>query len=156
MTIFAEHRRVYSHTYDADTRQLTESFYENTFIGVVVARAGALSDGASAPIFTLNCLGLSRFDPEIERAVWLHDLLYGCGFVTKEDADRIFFETLMEDGLGRVRASILYRAVSYGGHKRFMSEPSSDTFIELIPNANYTPYKYVTKIKTANRPRRNR
>lgn len=145
MTVFAESRRVYSHTYDEDTRQLSKTFCEDTFIGQMYILKGALSDGASGPLFTLNMLGLSRFDPEIARAFWTHDILYGYGRVSRKDADRIFFEILMKDGLDRVRASILYRAVWAGGWRHYMKKPSRIKYIDFIPNLNYTPYYHVAK-----------
>ena len=153
---FAEHRRVYSHTYDEDTRQLSKGFYEDTFIGQLHLLKGALSDGASGPIFTLNMLGLSRFDPEIERAVWVHDLLYGFGKISKADADRIFFDILMADGLDRVRASVLYRAVKWGGKKKFMANAPDIKHIDFLPNTTYKRYFYEPKISKPNRRNRRR
>ncbi len=81
--------------------------------------AGFLSDGASAPIFTLNTLGLSRFDPRLILAAFAHDYAYRTGELTKKQADKLFFQLLIDGGISRGKASILYNSVKAFGGKHY-------------------------------------
>lgn len=80
---------------------------------------GEISDGASAPVFTLNLLGLSRFDPRLILAAFFHDKAYRLGILSKEDADLLFYNLLIQGGIGRKRANILYQSVKKFGHKHY-------------------------------------
>lgn len=77
-------------------------------------------DGASVPRafwFIMPKFG------ENSVAFLMHDYLYSVGapsFISRKDADRIMKEDLMDLGVGRFRASLVYRTVRMfgGGHFR--------------------------------------
>ena len=124
--------RIHYSSFDDENIHVDESFVVQTHIGTLSVIYGSLSDGASAPLFTLNILGLSRYDPQIIRAVVTHDVLYGFEGVSKRDADIIFYNILVADGLDRIRAGVLYSAVVVGGHSSYLANIDSPPNVVLV------------------------
>lgn len=77
----------------------------------VAVEAGFLFDGASAPRFTLNILGLSRFDPRLILAACVHDKAYRSGCISRKEADVLFYNLLVQGGVTKNKACILYQSV---------------------------------------------
>jgi len=87
--------------------------------GGVYVEKGFIFDGASGPNFTLNTLGLSRFDPRLIVAACIHDKAYRSGCVSKAQADLVFYNLLVQGGISRGKSNILYRAVRAFGRKHY-------------------------------------
>ena len=78
---------------------------------------GFRSDGASVPRFFWR-LVFPKGDERALRAAFVHDWIYRnhpAGW-TKEDADLLFYELLLEDGVPKWRAWLAYQGVSLFGH----------------------------------------
>jgi hypothetical protein len=88
-------------------------------VGGVHVEKGFKFDGASAPVFTLNTLGLSRFDPRLILAACGHDKAYRSGCLYKSDADLLFYNLLVQGGISRGKANLLYRSVQAFGGKHY-------------------------------------
>lgn len=78
---------------------------------------GFRSDGASVPRFFWRLI-FPKGDEKALRAAFAHDYIYRIhpeGW-TKAEADRLFYELLLEDGVPTWRAWIAYKAVElFGG-----------------------------------------
>lgn len=88
--------------------------------GWIVARHGMRFDLASIPA----CLRwlVSNDDPRIRRPAAIHDWLYFCKgklstgvTYTREQCDRIFYDALLEEKMGKFKAWLMWRAVRIGG-----------------------------------------
>jgi len=79
--------------------------------GGVAVEAGFWFDGASAPRFTLQILGLSRFDPRLILAACVHDKAYQSGCVSRREADLLFYNLLIQGGVTRKKACVLFQSV---------------------------------------------
>lgn len=88
-------------------------------VGEITVEKGFVFDGASAPNYTLNMLGLSRFDPRLIIAACVHDKAYRTGIVKKPRADQIFFNLLIQGGISKTKAKILYNSVRFFGGKYY-------------------------------------
>jgi hypothetical protein len=73
-----------------------------------------VTDGASIPRVLWPLIGSPFTGPYRVPAV-LHDAAYCCVGLTKEDADLMFYEAMLEKGLGRFRAWLMYSAVKLFG-----------------------------------------
>lgn len=75
--------------------------------------AGVIVDGASVPRIAWSYVPP---DGRHRRAAFCHDISYARKLVSKKLADQMFYDMLIEDGVSRWRASIMYRAVHYFGN----------------------------------------
>ena len=82
------------------------------YFGVVIP-AGFEFDGARIPRFFWRCA--TPFEPRLIRAACGHDYMYVNAIWTKADADRLFREALIIDGVPRWLAGIMHKAVRFGG-----------------------------------------
>lgn len=94
------------------TRRL---LYINTN-GFITIPAGFITDGASCPkILWSLCSPMTG--PQAEAAV-MHDWFYskdsGAG-LSRKQADRLFFDAMIENGTGRFKANLIYSGVRMGG-----------------------------------------
>lgn len=71
---------------------------------------GFLSDGASIPKMLWKLIG-TPFNPSFVEAAFVHDYLWSIGFDGKK-TDRAFYNILKANGVGSVRAKVMYIAVS--------------------------------------------
>lgn len=81
-----------------------------------VIPAGFESDGASVPRFFWRIV-CPPTDPQAVRAGVAHDWIYRTqpeGW-TREEADKMFYDLLVEDGMLRCRARLAYLGVRIGG-----------------------------------------
>lgn len=75
---------------------------------------GFIWDGASIPRFAWRVIG-HGFMQELRAATILHDLFYDTGIIPREKADLAMKEKLIEYGVSKVRAGMMYAAVRVGG-----------------------------------------
>ena len=81
--------------------------------------AGFRWDSASIP---------KRFQDRIARwgrhsyASLIHDWLYDQRIGTRERADEIFYVLLLEDGVGKFKSWIMYKAVRLGGRRAWLDD----------------------------------
>lgn len=66
----------------------------------------------------------SPYKPQYLRAALFHDYLYESHRVSREMADRIFFDLLMEDGCYLATAYMFWSGVRVGGYFAYKSGPS--------------------------------
>jgi len=84
-------------------------------------RAGYIYDGASIPRVAWSIIGLYP-GGIMEEPSLVHDSMYrrkGDGVYARADADRCFFEMMLEYGVPRVRAGIAYAAVVCFGRRHW-------------------------------------
>ena len=84
-----------------------------------VVPAGFVTDGASIPRIFWSLVGSPFTGKYVEVAV-LHDYLYsGAVDVSFKEANRIFYKGLRKAGVNKLKAYLMYKAVSLFGKKRF-------------------------------------
>jgi len=90
--------------------EVLESF---TYKGIQVPR-GFTTDGASVPKYLRNIFphGGRKFAPAV-----LHDLLYRSvdHNFSREEADKLFLDAMVFNGVGNIEAKVLYLGVKYFG-----------------------------------------
>jgi hypothetical protein len=87
--------------------------YETPFRSFIIPK-GFKTDYASVPKVFWNILpptGVYTY------AAVLHDYLYHTGIVSKEDADKLFYDVMLELGVSKVKAYGMYKAVDMFGFK---------------------------------------
>lgn len=82
---------------------------------LIVVPVGYLSDLASIPRMARRLV--DRQNPTTRRPSVLHDFIYTAltDRFTKREADRIFYQALLEEGTSGVLAWLMWRAVCLGG-----------------------------------------
>lgn len=75
---------------------------------------GFLWDGASIPTIFVTPLFLKPFDHRIREASLLHDFMYVEG-MGRKNADDVFREICIENGLDRFRARVMWAGLRIGG-----------------------------------------
>lgn len=75
---------------------------------------GFKTDGASIPRFFWRVVG-TPFEPDLMLGALLHDRLYRTGAVTRRQADEALYDRMRLDGVGRVRARVIWLAVRLFG-----------------------------------------
>lgn len=81
---------------------------------IIVVPKGFRTDFASVPKFLRN------FFPPMERygaAAVVHDYLYVKQWVDRKTADRIFYDLVLQSGVGPTKAKLMYWAVRIGGRR---------------------------------------
>lgn len=94
---------------DEDEVVLTVDHDDGTMTTVTLLRGDA-SDGASIPRFFWRVVG-SPFDPELMPGALMHDKAYRSASLTRRQADEAFHDRMRADGVGRVRAWVIWFAV---------------------------------------------
>lgn len=82
----------------------------------VTAPAGFESDGCSVPEFLWDSVS-PQLDPRTLRAAIVHDYLYRNAVPgwTRKDADELFYDFMVEDGMSKFKAGIAYYGVRWFG-----------------------------------------
>lgn len=122
---------------DSDTLYyLPEQYYLNDFYSKslqmvinVFLPALLLTDGASIPRI---CWRIMRpLEPRLWVAFLVHDYLYGNTHLsewekslTRKQCDLIFYDLLIADGVSKIKAELMYRAVRLGGWVAFRKKPN--------------------------------
>lgn len=81
----------------------------------IVVPVGYVHDLASVPRWAWRIVRPDH--PTARRPSVVHDYIYTdlTKYLTKKEADNIFYEALLEEGTGRVLAWLMWAAVSVGG-----------------------------------------
>lgn len=88
-------------------------------------KKGFVYDGASVPRIVWTFMppdGLHREGALIHDWCYVHHGVLKNITITKEDSDKLFYEYMIEDGVGKYRAWIAYKAVSLFGHDAWNSK----------------------------------
>jgi hypothetical protein len=85
-------------------------------------------NGASVPFFGWLAT-TTPFDPRVMRAALVHDWLYHSHQFDRKFSDVMFYQYLLLDGLGSVRAKLMYWAVRIAGWAYWKNWPED---VELI------------------------
>lgn len=82
----------------------------------VTVPAGFESDGCSVPEFLWDSVS-PQLDPRTLRAAIVHDYLYRNALSgwTRKDADELFYDFMVEDGMSKFKAGIAYYGVRWFG-----------------------------------------
>lgn len=87
-----------------------------------VVPAGFITDGASIPRFFWSLVGSPFTGKYVEVAI-LHDYLYsGAIDISFKEANRIFYKGMRKADVNKVKAYLMYKAVSFFGKKRFIEK----------------------------------
>lgn len=97
-----------------DRYLLLDDFRIQTRWGLVVVPKLFRYDGASIPRIGWQ-LTYTPFHPDVMLAALVHDWLYLSHQFSKETADLIFKDLLLESGVSETKAWIMYQAVKLGG-----------------------------------------
>jgi hypothetical protein len=73
---------------------------------------GFVTDFATLPRFSLSLMGRPTRG-QFQRASLLHDYLLKEKVIPREDADKLFHKILLEDGVNKRKAYVMYLAVSF-------------------------------------------
>jgi hypothetical protein len=87
--------------------------YLNGFHHVFVVPIGYSSDFASIPKIFRPII--NNDDQHIRRAAVLHDYLYETKTVTRQEADKLMYESMLSVGASRIKALTVYIALRLGG-----------------------------------------
>lgn len=79
---------------------------------------GFKTDGASIPPFLWSFIG-SPFNGHYRLPALFHDAAYGTPGVKRAEADRMFFDAMREEGVGLVKALLMWAGVRIGGGRPF-------------------------------------
>lgn len=94
------------------TATLTKDFSVDVRGHHIVVVKGFTTDFASVPRFFWRII--PKMGKYSEAAV-VHDYLYFSGIVSKEKADKIFYQLMKEAGVDWLTRKVMYYAVKYGG-----------------------------------------
>jgi hypothetical protein len=83
---------------------------------VITAEIGLESDGASIPVWAWSLIG-SPFTGKYRKAAVIHDTLCYRKDRPYREAHRLMYEMCRALGVGRFRATLMYRALLIGGSK---------------------------------------
>lgn len=107
---------------DRKTWRLLAPFsYLDADHGMIEAPAGFETDFASVPRCPLMFTLMGQYG---HAAAVLHDWLYSSGNLSREAADRVFFNALRSSGIARWRAYAMWAGVRIGGGRRY-SNPTN-------------------------------
>ncbi len=96
--------------------ELIRTFTHDTPWGVVSVPAGFIYNGASIPRLGQFVLGVSRYGAQVRGAAIVHDFHYRYHSRTRKQADQIFRWMLRANGIGSVKAALMYRTLRlFGG-----------------------------------------
>ena len=87
----------------------------------ITVPAGFLYDGASIPSIA-QPLTYTPFLPKVMLAALVHDYLYTTGEVRRIEADSIFFQLLIDSGVPRLTAELMYTGVRIGGGGHYTTD----------------------------------
>jgi hypothetical protein len=122
-----------------DVWHLEQSYTRKTSIGTVTVPPRFVWDGASVPRVLWNIIPPWG---SYSGAALVHDWLYrtrtSCASrsktITKEEADRVFYELMLEDGVRKSRAWVMWQAVAFLGGKAWTRMKEDD---DRLVEANF-------------------
>ena len=94
---------------------LVEDYYAE-YVGMIFQlKKGFIFDGASIPIYA-RAITYPPFHPDVMAAAIVHDYLYKNKPVNRKLADMIFYNRLIVNGVSKIKAKMMYRALRiFGG-----------------------------------------
>lgn len=98
---------------------------------VVRVPAAFAYDGASIPRAFWPVVG-SPFQPRFMRAALVHDWLHHTHQTSRREADLIFYELLLEDGVSPDTARTMYYAVSVAGGLYWPNDSADQQYLAAI------------------------
>ena len=112
MIKIAVHKEMFSGDIVTLLEELTVSWKNKT----VTVPAGFQSDGCSVPEFLWDTVS-PQIDPRTLRAAIVHDYLYRNALPgwTRKEADELFYDFMVEDGMSKFKAGIAYYGVRWFG-----------------------------------------
>jgi Protein of unknown function (DUF1353) len=123
----------------ADVWHLEHPYIRKTSIGTVTVPSRFVWDGASVPRILWNIIPPWG---SYSGAALVHDWLYrtrtccasSTKTITKEEADRVFYELMLEDGVRKSRAWVMWQAVAFLGGKAWSRMKEDD---DRLVEANF-------------------
>lgn len=104
---------------DRKTWRLLAPFsYVDPDFGLIEVPEGFTTDFASVPRWPITFAMLGQYG---HAAAVLHDWLYRSGRLSREQADRVFFNALRSSGIARWRAYLMFAGVRVGGSARYVA-----------------------------------
>lgn len=88
-------------------------------------------DGASIPKIFWWLIG-SPFSGKYRLAATVHDALYATQLLSKDKADDIFYNIMIEDGVSKWKALLMYSAVKAGGYFAYNDATSKNIDIKFV------------------------
>ena len=88
-------------------------------------------DGASIPSPAWQLVG-TPFTPRLMKASVFHDWTYHTHQIKKSDADDLFYDLLIRDGVGKTRAWLMYEAVSSFGASYWDNDEDDKAYIKRL------------------------
>lgn len=88
-------------------------------------------DGASVPSPAWQLVG-TPFQPRLMTASVFHDWIYHTHQIKKKDADDLFYDLLLEDGMGDTRAWLMYQAVASFGESYWQNDSEDKAYISRL------------------------
>lgn len=107
---------VHKEMFTGDILTLLEDLTVNWNGRTVTVPSGFESDGCSVPEFLWDSVS-PQIDPRTLRAAIVHDYLYRNALPgwTRKDADELFYDFMVEDGMPKFKAGIAYYGVRWFG-----------------------------------------
>lgn len=86
----------------------------------ITVPTGFIYDGASIPkIGLVWMITYTNFHPKVMTPALIHDYLYTTGSHGKDFADRFFRTLLLKNGVPKIKAGMMYKAVKHFGKGNF-------------------------------------
>jgi hypothetical protein len=129
------------HPVSNDQYQLDHDYRATAAGWWIHIRAGFITDGASVPRLLWRVVG-HPFQGRALAAAIVHDALYQVEAIPRAEADRVFYELLIANGVSRGKAWAMFAGVRIGGGFVWAQHDLSD--IALIK-----PFVEVKKVESA-------
>lgn len=91
---------------------------------MVTVPVGFIYDGASIPKIFNNLL--PKMGARYDRAACLHDWLYSTHMLSRLETDKLFYKTMVEEGVNRYVAKLMYGCVRLFAHSSWVEVSEED------------------------------
>lgn len=109
---------------------LTEPLVYENDTSIITVMGGFDFDYASIPYFFRGILPKNGM--KYDRASCLHDALYSSKILLKDDCDAIFFKAMLDDGVNKIVANLMYDAVDVFGGSAYEDAEDLQKYRNLI------------------------
>lgn len=90
----------------------------------IMVKEGFDFDYASIPTIITNIL--PKNGQEYDRAACLHDALYATQWLQKKECDKLFYDSMLADGVSKITAWSMYQAVRIFGYLAYMCDDKEE------------------------------
>ena len=97
-------------------------------------------DGASIPRFAHSIIG-TPFNPLFMEAAVVHDWLYHTHQISKKEADKLFYELLIKNGISKIKAKTMHKAVAWFGSSYWKNDKEDLKYLERLRTKLKENYK---------------